>query len=125
MQVFSISRDYRFSASHVIATLPEGHKCTRLHGHSYQVRVEILGALDERGMVIDYGDLDWISDLIAENLDHRHLNDVMDDVPTAELVARWLWQRIEPGLSDSAATLGGVGVSESPSTWAWLRDNGR
>lgn len=121
MSVFIISRDFHFAASHVISTLPEGHKCRRLHGHSYRVRIELQGDLDSRGMVVDYADLDWIGRLIADSLDHRHLNDVIDDPPTAELIAMWLWQQINPTVSSGMSRVR-VGISESPLTWAWFED---
>jgi len=66
-----ISREYWFSASHRIENHP---RCSRLHGHNYKVTVYVIGAVDEHGMVMDYGDLDKIvKPLIDGVLDHRHL----------------------------------------------------
>jgi 6-pyruvoyltetrahydropterin/6-carboxytetrahydropterin synthase len=89
----TIRKTFEFAASHQLAGLPEGHKCVRLHGHSYQLTVEVVGELDEVGFVIDFGDLAWIGDLVSSTLDHRHLNEVLDVNPTSENLATWILQR--------------------------------
>ncbi|GAA2396330.1 6-carboxytetrahydropterin synthase QueD [Mycolicibacterium llatzerense] len=117
-----ICKDFEFSASHVIAGLPESHKCARLHGHSYRVRVAVSGAVDEVGFIIDYGELAWIRELIDTRLDHRHLNDVLAVNPTAENIAVWLAEQVCSWLQSrpERQRIRGVeiGVSETPTTWA-------
>jgi 6-pyruvoyltetrahydropterin/6-carboxytetrahydropterin synthase len=118
----SITKFFDFSASHVLVGLPAGHKCTRLHGHSYRVRLEIWGTLDARGFIIDYGDLDWVSNYLRDRLDHRHLNEVLSFNPTAELISDWLeleiaqWLRGRPEANRLDRI--SVGVSEGRNTWA-------
>jgi len=92
-----------FEASHVIP----GHtgKCARLHGHTYRVEAEFVGeALDELGMVQDFSALrKALDDLLP---DHRHLNDVLDVAPTAENIARWIYERLEmSGLPVTSVTV--------------------
>jgi len=90
-----IRRRYRFEASHVLPRHPG--RCRNLHGHSYQLVVEVRGAIDEeQGMVLDFADLDAIVDrkVIAE-LDHRHLNELIDN-PTAEWIAVHIWRVLRP-----------------------------
>lgn len=117
-----ISKDFSFSASHVLDGLPPMHKCTRLHGHSYRVRIAVSGKPDEMGFVIDFCELAWVEDLIDAELDHRHLNDVLDINPTAENIATWLAGRIATWLQTRPERhrIDGleVGVSETESTWA-------
>jgi 6-pyruvoyltetrahydropterin/6-carboxytetrahydropterin synthase len=116
--VFTVSKDFAFSASHVLDGLPDGHQCGRPHGHNYAVRIE-LGSetLDQTGFVLDYGDLRPVALMIDSTLDHRHLNDVFDFNPTAENMARYLCEWCER----AGWPVTGVGVSETPKTWAWYR----
>ena len=52
-----IWKDFTFEAAHRLPNLPEGHKCTRLHGHSYRVRIYVEGDLDpELEWVVDFAD---------------------------------------------------------------------
>lgn len=91
-------REYRFEAAHRLPNVPEGHKCQRLHGHSFKIEISIAGPVnDQTGWFIDFGDLDAIWAPIYDALDHRYLNDVPGlENPTSELLSRWLWQRIKP-----------------------------
>lgn len=69
-----ITKTYRFSASHQLDGLPDGHKCSRLHGHSYTVTLGLRSrSLDHLGMVVDYASLDVFGDWLAKTCDHRHL----------------------------------------------------
>lgn len=93
MDVF---KEFTFEAAHLLPHFPEGHKCRRLHGHSYRVRVEVRGYLDESGVVVDFGTIAdvWESE-IHEALDHRYLNEVEGlENPTAENLAVWIWDRV-------------------------------
>jgi 6-pyruvoyltetrahydropterin/6-carboxytetrahydropterin synthase len=118
---YAISKDFEFAAAHHLEGLPPEHKCARVHGHNYQVRVEISGPLDDIGFVLDYGDLSFIGDMLQKRFDHRDLNQVLFDVnPTAEHLAGYIlaFARGEIGGSFSLA----VGVSETPKVWAWCSE---
>ena len=95
-----IFRDFRFEAAHRLPNVPEGHKCARLHGHSFFARVTVEGALDDRlGWVMDFADLSAVVKPVVDELDHRYLNDLDGlENPTSEVLARWLWQRLAPAL---------------------------
>ncbi len=90
-------REYTFEAAHRLPEVPPGHKCERLHGHSFRIEVAVKGPVDERtGWFIDYGRLDELWAPIDEALDHRYLNDVEGlENPTSEVLARWIWRRLE------------------------------
>lgn len=120
---FVISKDFAFSASHQLTHLPGTHQCSRLHGHNYVVRVELTGGpLDEDGFVVDYGVLGPFKAWLDAHLDHRHLNDVVDGFPTAEILAQHLGMIVLPQVVDLPETVSvAVGVSETPKTWAWWR----
>jgi 6-pyruvoyltetrahydropterin/6-carboxytetrahydropterin synthase len=95
-----IWKEFTFDAAHVLPNVPEGHKCRRLHGHTYRVRVYVSGEPDDRvGWVMDFGDIKAAFEPILDRLDHYYLNDIEGlENPTAEALARWIWQRLEPRL---------------------------
>jgi len=93
-------KEYRFEAAHRLPNVAEGHKCARLHGHSFKVELSLVGPVDEKtGWFIDYGELDTLWRPLHERLDHRYLNEVPGlENPTSEIVARFIWQQIKPSL---------------------------
>jgi 6-pyruvoyltetrahydropterin/6-carboxytetrahydropterin synthase len=87
-----IVKTFRFDAAHSLASAPEGHKCRRLHGHSYRVDVHVTGEIDpEQGWVMDFGVLKDAVAPILDALDHRCLNEIpgLED-PTSERIAVFL-----------------------------------
>lgn len=119
--MYLISKTFTFAASHQLGHLPTDHQCARLHGHNYSVEVVLASAgLDKRSFVVDYGELAPLKQFIEENLDHRHLNDVMHCQTSAENIARWLFDKSREWFPHTVA----VRVSETPSTWAEFRGEG-
>lgn len=120
---YTISKTFEFSAGHQLFGLPEGHQCARPHGHNYVVAVELAAnRLTGPGFVQDYGDLAPVKNLIDAELDHRWLPDVLRANSTAENLARWLHGRTTDLLTTApGVVVTGVGVSETPKTWAWYR----
>ena len=94
--MYSIAKEFTFSASHQLLNLPEEHQCARLHGHNYVVIVELISMrLDEVGFIVDYGELNFIKEYIDNKLDHKHLNDVLNFNPTAENMSKHFYKEIE------------------------------
>ena len=99
-----IYKEFTFEAAHRLPNVPEGHKCARLHGHSFRVRVTVAGAVDPHaGWVMDFAALKAAWRPLHDTLDHRYLNDIPGlENPTSEVLARWIWQRLAgtlPGLA--------------------------
>ncbi len=117
--MYSISKQFYFSASHQLIGLPDGHPCGRLHGHNYIAELILRSPeLDEHDFVVDYGDLKPFGDYIVEHFDHRHLNDIIEQ-PTAETIARHLYLIAWQFWHDLHIT---VRVSETAKTWAEYAD---
>lgn len=117
--MWTISKDFAFSASHQLHGLRDGHPCGRLHGHNYVVRISLTGStLNSHGFIVDYGDLAPFSKWVDTTLDHRHLNDVLDMQPSAENMARLFagTLRLMVPIPDGVSVK--VAVSETPKTWA-------
>jgi len=107
----TIGRSYRFESAHFLPKVPEGHRCRNLHGHNYRVEIVFAGALDGRGFVRDYAEIDALVAPLLAQLDHKLLNEVPGlDNPTAEIIARWFLER----LRDCAR----VRVWENQDCWA-------
>ena len=95
-----LRKTFQFESAHLLPHLPEGHKCRRLHGHSFQAEIVVAGECDARlGWLVDYADLSAAFRPLWEQLDHRYLNEVQGlENPTSEHLARWIWDRLKPVL---------------------------
>lgn len=121
--MYRVSKTFGFSASHVLHGLGDDHPCSRLHGHNYEVEVLAEAAsLDDRGFVVDLRELDGVKRWIDETLDHRHLNDVMDEQPSAEAIARHVYEHCREALPvHVAGRVVAVRVWETPRAWGEYR----
>ena len=96
----TLSKTFRFEAAHRLPRVPEGHKCGRLHGHSYQIDVIVKGEVDPAtGMVIDFAEIAKAWEPLHLVLDHYYLNEIEGlENPTSEVLAQWIYHRMKPGL---------------------------
>lgn len=112
----TISRRYEIQSAHRLPRVPDGHKCGRMHGHTYELEVTLRGAIDPTmGWLIDFAGVDVVvNDLIVKRLDHRVLNEIEGlENPTSEEIAWWIWQRLSVVTFGSGTTLARVAVSEN------------
>ncbi|MDC9728683.1 MAG: 6-carboxytetrahydropterin synthase QueD [Methyloprofundus sp.] len=116
--MYTISKQFNFSASHIIEGLPDSHPCSRLHGHNYVVELALSSeTLNETGFVVDYNELVTFKKIIDDTLDHRHLNDVLQGATTAESIAKFLYDQAKSIWQEVVS----VSVSETPKTNAIYR----
>lgn len=110
-----IAKEFHWEMGHRLPFHEGG--CQNIHGHSYRMRVELEGSLDDNGMVLDYFDLKEIVEPIVARIDHSFLCDDRDAtmieflsinalkhvvVPfrtTAENITTWMLQQIAESLT--------------------------
>ncbi|MBO0807401.1 MAG: 6-carboxytetrahydropterin synthase [Actinobacteria bacterium] len=101
-------------------------KCANLHGHNYVLEVVVAGDVDPAtGYVLDLKVLsDVMASQVIRDVDHRNLNTdvpwLKGCVPTAENLARAIWERLRPELPDGL--LRSVRIWETDKNWAQVGD---
>ncbi len=116
-----LEKEFRFEAAHWLPRVPEGHKCRRLHGHSFKIVLAVEGEVDpESGWLIDYGEIARVWFELHHRLDHHCLNEIPGlENPTSENLARWLWEQIKPKLPQLCEII----VYETPTSRCIYRGN--
>ena len=107
-----IEKDFTFDSAHFLPNTPPGHKCGRLHGHTYYITLGIKGSLeDNTDWVMDFAEIKKIVNPLIDSLDHRLLNDILGlENPTAEVIAIYIYEQLITKL----ITLEYVKVQETP-----------
>jgi 6-pyruvoyltetrahydropterin/6-carboxytetrahydropterin synthase len=100
-------KEYRFEAAHRLPHVPAGHKCARLHGHSFKIELCVAGPVDAKtGWFVDYARIDEVFEPIRQRLDHYYLNEIEGlENPTSEHLARWVWQRVKASVPELSAVI--------------------
>ncbi|MDD4295013.1 MAG: 6-carboxytetrahydropterin synthase QueD [Candidatus Omnitrophica bacterium] len=97
-------------------------KCESLHGHNWEIEVIAKSeTLDELGMVIDFKKLKGFINVVMEELDHKHLNDLeyFEKInPSSENIAKYIYDRLLALMTDEKAVLCKVRVWETSSSCA-------
>lgn len=111
-----ISQAFTFEAAHFLPNVPDGHRCRRMHGHSYRVELRLEGPVDPRtGFVVDFFEVEAVFGPLLARLDHHCLNEIGGlENPSAENIAVWIWKRVKPALAQLAAVV----VYETPHSFA-------
>ncbi|PYF06778.1 6-carboxytetrahydropterin synthase QueD [Ureibacillus chungkukjangi] len=120
-----VSKEFTFDAAHHLHNY-EG-KCKNLHGHTYRAVLGISGYTDERGLVIDFGDIKEIwKQQIEIDLDHRYLNETLPLMnTTAENIVVWIYGKLAEALLNTQDYNGlrveFVRLYETPTSYAEAR----
>ncbi|TNE56559.1 MAG: 6-carboxytetrahydropterin synthase QueD [Bacteroidetes bacterium] len=95
-----IFKEFTFDAAHHLPEVPEGHKCGKLHGHTYRLRLYLEGPVDKKmGWVVDFSVVKAAWKPLEDQLDHHYLNDIEGlENPTVECMIRWIWDQLKPAL---------------------------
>ncbi|MDZ7760012.1 MAG: 6-carboxytetrahydropterin synthase QueD [Desulfovermiculus sp.] len=110
-----------FSSSHQLRHY-QG-KCEELHGHNFQVRVEVEGARLEpdTGILLDFKELKQKLNSVLQTLDHRHLNELepfIQENPSSENLAKYIYTQLKSMLGQYPVQLTEVSVAEKESSEA-------
>lgn len=97
--MFELRKSFTFESAHKLPKMPSGHKCARLHGHSFKMTVVVRGELNIAGLVIDYADIKAIAKPIVDRVDHQYLNEIPGlENPSSEVIAQWFYKQLKPVL---------------------------
>lgn len=118
-----LRKEFKFDAAH---NLIHYHgKCEALHGHTYRLAVVLEGTPDDEGMVFDFCELSAVvKERVVSCLDHAYINDIIAQ-PTAENIARWVWDRIEDSVARPNCRLSFVEIWETATSCVTLRAEDR
>jgi 6-pyruvoyltetrahydropterin/6-carboxytetrahydropterin synthase len=95
-----IYKEFTFEAAHKLPNVPQGHKCGRLHGHSFKVELHVSGPVGtDSGWVMDFAEIKDVFRPYYDRLDHHYLNEIDGlENPTSENIAQWIWKELKPQL---------------------------
>lgn len=107
LEICEIYKEFTIEAAHRLPQVPPGHKCARLHGHSFRIELRVRGPLDPAlGWVMDFADIKRAFAPIYDRLDHHYLNDIPGlENPTSERLAVWIWEQLTPALPALSAVI--------------------
>ncbi|MEQ1823428.1 MAG: 6-carboxytetrahydropterin synthase QueD [Fimbriimonadaceae bacterium] len=99
LALHEIFKCFNIDSAHWLPNVPTGHKCGRMHGHTFQIEIHVAGPINHVGWVMDFGDIKDAFERIRERIDHRVLNEVPGlENPTSEVLAEWIWNELQPSL---------------------------
>ncbi len=118
-KLVDVTKIFTFDSAHRLENY-EGD-CKYLHGHTYKLEITVRGTVDHRGMVIDFNDLKTaVKEKVINILDHRYLNEIFPFNPTCENMLVWIFQELEPVLTNDCHRLQRVVLWETPTSFGTL-----
>ena len=98
-----IFRTYTVHAARFIPTLESKHPCSKMHGHTFKIIIELDGSINkDTGFIMDFYDLDVIiNEKIIKKIDHKVLNDIKGlENPSSEFISIWVWKQLIKDIPD-------------------------
>ena len=121
--MFEITVEETFAAGHALRNYRG--KCENVHGHNYRVQVTLAGEqLDSAGLLIDFVELKKALHAVVDRLDHQFLNELppFDKLnPSAENMARYIFEELGPRLPQDRVTVSAVKLWETDTASATYR----
>lgn len=96
--IVQLTKDYTFESAQTLPNAPAGHKCGKMHGHSFKVEISVEGEVDPAtGWVYDHAQISKAMRPLVAQLDHAYLNEIPGlENPTIENMAAWFWRQLAP-----------------------------
>ncbi len=93
-----LQKDFEFESAQSLASFPEGHKCRKIHGHSFKITISVRGPVDlKTGIFYDHARISEAMRPLIDRLDHSYLNEVPGlENPTIEVMCHWFWEKLAP-----------------------------
>ena len=114
--MFQVAVKGHFDAAHYLREY--SGKCSRIHGHTWYYEICLIGKDLNNGMLVDFVDVKAALGMLEDDfLDHRYLNHVrafQTDNPTAENIAKFIYQVMKLTFINPDVRLLKVIVWESP-----------
>jgi len=103
--IVELKKQFLFEAAHHLPHVPVGHKCARVHGHSYRVEVGLRGPVDaQTGWLLDFSFIDDAWSVLQRRFDHHMLNEVEGlENPTCENLCGYIWASLQPRIPQLCA----------------------
>ena len=96
MEIFKV---FMLEAAHRLPNVPPGHKCARLHGHSFRVELKVEGEPGaQTGWIMDFGD---VKAAFQPIYDRRTITTSTTSPAWRTRPARtavWIWNELKPSL---------------------------
>ncbi|MBW2590078.1 MAG: 6-carboxytetrahydropterin synthase QueD [Deltaproteobacteria bacterium] len=111
----------RFAAAHQLEMVAK--ECENLHGHNWKIEVCLVGeALNNAGVLMDFGAFKKILSRIIERLDHKFLNELeyFNDSfpPSSENIAYYIANELQASINDPLVKVSSVTAWESENACA-------
>lgn len=119
-----------FDSAHSNTGFGEGHKCARLHGHTFRYEVAVRAKINEEtGIAIDFAVVkEAMKEAVDKKLDHYYLNELemfKDKVPSGENIARYIFSAVQEYLDkhypEKEAEVKWVKLEETPTSYVIIR----
>ena len=125
-----VTTNLNFEAAHMLNSKKQTEevneqwfgKCKNLHGHNYKLFVTVEGNIRESGMVVNFVEMKKIiREKIVDVYDHSLINDLMEEIPTAENMCLLFWEKLEREFKDINVNLYEIKLYETDNSFVTIK----